>query len=87
MRSRVGSRLSHFFNLSSVADASVTGTAAGPLASPEPIVGAYASSPDPGLPASPGASGYGTTGRAILLGPGQFNWDVAIAKKTQIDTS
>ena len=31
-----------------------------------------------------GATGYGNTGRAILLGPGQFNWDLAIVKDTVV---
>lgn len=31
-----------------------------------------------------GATGYGDTGRAILLGPGQFNWDLALVKDTKV---
>jgi hypothetical protein len=31
-----------------------------------------------------GATGYGNTGRAVLLGPGQFNWDIAIVKDTVV---
>jgi Carboxypeptidase regulatory-like domain len=30
------------------------------------------------------ATGYGNSGVGIALGPGQFNWDVSIAKDTQI---
>ena len=33
---------------------------------------------------SSSATGYGNMGRNILFGPGQFNWDVAIAKKTTV---
>ena len=69
----VKSRVNNFFNLSAVADTSRTkGLAACPL----PIVGAFAG--------SPGASGYGNTGRAILLGPGEYNWDFSITKKTRV---
>ena len=31
-----------------------------------------------------GASGYGNTGRGILLGPPQKNWDIAVTKKTRV---
>src|SRR6185437_805445 len=31
-----------------------------------------------------GATLYGNTGRSILLGPGQFNWDIGIVKKTVV---
>jgi hypothetical protein len=31
-----------------------------------------------------GATGYGNTGRAVLLGPGQFNWDFALVKDTAV---
>jgi hypothetical protein len=31
-----------------------------------------------------GATGYGDTARAVLLGPGQFNWDIALVKNTKI---
>ncbi|HYL37616.1 MAG TPA: carboxypeptidase-like regulatory domain-containing protein [Bryobacteraceae bacterium] len=30
------------------------------------------------------ATGYGNMGRNILFGPGQFNWDAAVAKKTKV---
>jgi hypothetical protein len=36
----------------------------------------------PVLNGVPGATLYGNTGRSILLGPGQFNWDIGIVKKT-----
>ena len=36
----------------------------------------------PVLDGVPGATLYGDTRRAILLGPGQFNWDFSIVKKT-----
>ncbi|MGA8908131.1 MAG: TonB-dependent receptor [Acidobacteriaceae bacterium] len=80
---RIRSKLSNYFNTSSVADTAVTGTATGQLTCPEPVVGAFAS-PGAGLPASPGASGYGNLGRADLLGPGQFNWDFATTKITPL---
>jgi hypothetical protein len=31
-----------------------------------------------------GATLYGNTGRAIFLGPGQFNWDISVVKKTVV---
>jgi hypothetical protein len=31
-----------------------------------------------------GATGYGNTGRGILLGPPQKNWDIAITKRTRV---
>ncbi len=31
-----------------------------------------------------GATGYGDTGRGIVLGPGQNNWDVSLVKKTKV---
>jgi hypothetical protein len=31
-----------------------------------------------------GATGYGNTGRSILLGPPQKNWDIAVTKKTRV---
>lgn len=31
-----------------------------------------------------GATGYGNTARAVLLGPGQFNWDFAFIKDTVV---
>jgi len=38
----------------------------------------------PVLDGVPGATLYGNSARAILLGPGQFNWDFAIVKKTVV---
>jgi hypothetical protein len=73
------SKLSDYFNLSAVADTTVTkGLASCAL----PIVGAFAAAGT--SPASAGATGFGNTGRAILLGPGQFNWDISINKKTRV---
>ena len=73
-------RLTNYFNLNSLADTSVTkGSASCAL----PIVGAYAS-PGPGLPASPGATGYGNVAQNILAGPGQFNWDISLLKQTRV---
>lgn len=31
-----------------------------------------------------GATGYGNTGRNVLFGPGQFNWDLALIKDTRV---
>jgi hypothetical protein len=31
-----------------------------------------------------GASGYGNSKRGALLGPGQFNWDIAFLKETKV---
>jgi hypothetical protein len=76
----VKSRLNNFFNLNALADTSATkGLASCAL----PIVGAFAS-PGPGLPASPGATGYGNVGQNILRGPSQFNWDFSISKRTRV---
>ncbi len=76
----VKSRLSNFFNLNALADTTATkGSASCAL----PIVGAFPS-PGPGLPASPGATGYGNVGQNILRGPGQFNWDFSIVKRTRV---
>jgi hypothetical protein len=43
---------------------------------PIPVVGA--------VNGAGGATGYGNMGRNILFGPGQFNWDAAISKKTTV---
>jgi hypothetical protein len=80
----ITSRLNHYFNLNALADTSVTGaTPAAKAACPYPNIGAFPS-PGPGLPASPGAMGFGDSGRSILLGPGQANWDTSIVKQTSI---
>jgi hypothetical protein len=31
-----------------------------------------------------GATGYGNVGSDILLGPGQFNWDIGMVKNTKV---
>lgn len=38
----------------------------------------------PVLDGVPGATLYGNTGRALFLGPGQFNWDISIMKTTVV---
>lgn len=38
----------------------------------------------PVLDGVPGATLYGNTGRALFLGPGQFNWDISIVKTTVV---
>jgi hypothetical protein len=43
---------------------------------------AFCPVPDIGaVGADPGATGYGNTGRNIILGPGQFNWDISVQKR------
>jgi hypothetical protein len=32
-----------------------------------------------------GATGYGNLGSNVVLGPGQFNWDIGIIKNTKIN--
>ncbi|MGH9688280.1 MAG: carboxypeptidase regulatory-like domain-containing protein [Candidatus Acidiferrales bacterium] len=32
----------------------------------------------------PGATDYGNSGVGVALGPGQFNWDISLAKNTQV---
>jgi hypothetical protein len=48
-----------------------------------PIVGAFPS-PGAGLPASPGATGYGDLGRGVMYGPGQFNFDTTVMKAFRV---
>ena len=74
------SRLNNYFNLAALADTSVT---KGSTSCALPIVGAFPS-PGPGLPASPGATGFGNIAQNILAGPGQFNWDVSLLKQTRV---
>ncbi len=53
----------------------------GNAACPVPV-SPYAS-PEPGK-TTPTATGWGNLGPSILLGPGQFNWDISIIKTTQV---
>jgi hypothetical protein len=76
----VGSKLNNYFNLNALADTSAT---AGSTTCALPIVGAFPS-PGPGLPASPGGTGFGNLPRAVLYGPGQNNWDMSIIKRTRV---
>ena len=69
----LGSKLNDYFNLNGVADTIVT---KGNASCPFPITGVVN-----GLG---GASGYGNTGRDILVGPGQFNWDISIIKNLKV---
>ncbi len=69
----ISSRLNSFFNLNSVAD---TTTTKGNAGCPFPVVGAVN-----GLG---GASGFGNTGRDILFGPGQLNFDFSIIKNFKV---
>ncbi|MGA8767894.1 MAG: hypothetical protein WB559_12825 [Candidatus Acidiferrales bacterium] len=45
---------------------------------------------DPGAPADPGApfigagTGFGDSGKATVLGPGQFNWDMSVIKNIKV---
>jgi len=76
----IQSKLNNYFNLNAFADTAAT---AGSSTCALPIVGAFAS-PGTGLPASPGATGFGNTGRGIILGPPQDDWDVSALKKTTV---
>ncbi|HYL37008.1 MAG TPA: carboxypeptidase-like regulatory domain-containing protein [Bryobacteraceae bacterium] len=73
----IQSRLNGFFNPSAVANTVVTrANPAAQAACPFPLVGVVG-----GLD---GATGFGNTGRDILVGPGQFNWDISVAKNFKI---
>lgn len=74
------SNLNTYFNLNAFADTVAT---KGSSSCTLPIVGAFPS-PGPGLPASPGATGYGNVGQNILRGSGQFNWDISANKRTRV---
>jgi hypothetical protein len=76
----VKSRLSNFFNLNAFSDTAAT---KGSSTCALPIVGAFPS-PGPGLPASPGATGYGNVSQNILRGPSQLNFDISIGKRTRV---
>jgi hypothetical protein len=63
--------------LSAVADTLVTGaTTAAKAACPFPTAGI--------VNGQGGAAGFGNTGRAVLVGPGQFNWDISVTKDFKI---
>jgi hypothetical protein len=76
----VKSRLNNFFNLNAFSDTAAT---KGSSTCALPIVGAFPS-PGPGLPASPGATGYGNVSQNILRGPSQLNFDISIGKRTRV---
>ncbi|HWE53042.1 MAG TPA: TonB-dependent receptor [Bryobacteraceae bacterium] len=63
------SNLNSYFNLNAVADTTATKGAAG---CPFPIVGQ--------VNGAGGATGFGNTGRSVLIGPGQFNFDASLIK-------
>jgi hypothetical protein len=63
------SKLNGYFNLNGVADTVVT---AGSATCSFPVIGV--------VNGQGGATGFGNTGRNILIGPGQFNWDISINK-------
>jgi hypothetical protein len=65
--------LNSFFNLNAVAD---TITTKGSATCPFPIVGQ--------VNGAGGATGFGNTGRTILTGPGQFNFDTSIIKNLRV---
>ena len=70
----IESRLNGFFNSSAFANASAaTSTNA---ACPFPLA--------PNNAGDPKATMFGNTGRAILMGPGQNNWDLSITKQTRV---
>jgi hypothetical protein len=71
------SNLNGFFNPNAVADTLITGaSAAAKAACPFPVIGVVGG--------SGGATGFGNTGRTILVGPGQFNWDISVTKNFKI---
>jgi hypothetical protein len=74
----IESKLNDYFNEAALADTSQT-----PAGCALPIVGAFPS-PGPGIPASPGGTGYGNLRRGILLGPGEDNYDISLAKHTRV---
>jgi outer membrane receptor protein involved in Fe transport len=67
------SKLNGYFNLNGVADTVVT---AGSASCPYPVIGV--------VNGQGGATGFGNTGRNILIGPGQFNWEISINKNFTI---
>ena len=69
----IESNLNGYFNLNGVADTLVTKGNAGCAF---PVIGQ--------VNGQGGATGFGNTGRNILIGPGQFNWDVSITKNIKI---
>ena len=70
----IESRLNGFFNSSAFANASAaTSTNA---ACPFPLA--------PNSAGDPKATMFGNTGRAILMGPGQGNWDLSLSKQTRV---
>jgi len=70
----IESRLNGFFNSSAFANAS-SATSTNP-ACPFPLA--------PNNANDPKATMYGNTGRAILMGPGQDNWDMSVTKRTTV---
>lgn len=70
----VESRLNHYFNSSAFANASAS-TSTNPTC-PYPLA--------PNNAGDPRATMFGNTGRAILMGPGQNNWDLSVMKQTRV---
>ncbi|HWE53034.1 MAG TPA: carboxypeptidase-like regulatory domain-containing protein [Bryobacteraceae bacterium] len=70
----IESRLNGYFNSSAFANASAA-TSMNP-ACPFPLA--------PNNAGDPKATLFGNTGRAILLGPGQNNWDLSLTKRTVV---
>ena len=69
----VESNLNGIFNLNSVADTIVT---KGLASCPFPVVGQ--------VNGAGGATGFGNTGRSILTGPGQVNFDASVTKNLRV---
>ena len=67
------SKLNNYFNLNSVADTIAT---TGNSSCAFPVVGV--------VNGVGGATGFGNTGRDIIVGPGQFNWDVSVIKNLRV---
>jgi hypothetical protein len=70
----IESRLNGFFNSGAFGNAS-SATSTNPVC-PYPLA--------PNNAGDPRATMFGNTGRAILTGPGQNNWDLSITKRTRV---
>lgn len=67
----VESNLDHYYNPAAFCEAPVV-----PYGQPPTVVG--------GVVTDAGATAFGNSGIGVILGPGQFNWDISLMKNTQI---
>lgn len=72
------SRLNNFLNPSAFANSSNASTC------PEPVAPYSVAAPPGPFGPNPLPTLYGNSGIGVLLGPGQFNWDISIVKTTRI---